>query len=101
MYRSYKNFVDDYFICDLYHLLESLNFDNKDAINTCYTILIFLDCLNDIVNFHAPLEAKTIRKNNVPYMKNAWWKIMYKRNMMLISGQPEVPLYHTPVYLLL
>ena len=33
MYRSIKNFVDDYFICDLYHLLESLNFDNKDAIN--------------------------------------------------------------------
>ena len=36
MYRSLKNFVDDYFICDLYHLMESLNFDNKVAINTCF-----------------------------------------------------------------
>ena len=53
MYRSFKNFVDDYFICDLYHLLESLNFDNKDAINTCFKH--FVDCLDDIVNYHAPL----------------------------------------------
>ena len=29
MYRSFKNFVNDYFIFDLYHLLESLNFVNK------------------------------------------------------------------------
>ena len=27
------------------------------------------ECLNDIVNFHAPLKTKTIRKNNVPYMR--------------------------------
>ena len=80
MYRSFKNFVDDYFICDLYHLLESLNFYNKDAINTCFKH--FVDCLDDIVNHHAPLKTKTIRKNNVPYMKSKWRKMMYKRNMM-------------------
>ena len=80
MYRSFKNFVDDYFICDLYDLLESLNFDNKDVINTCFKN--FVDCLDDIVNFHAPLKTKTIRKNNVPYMNSEWRKILYKRNMM-------------------
>ena len=80
MYRSFKNFVDDYFICDLYHLLESLNFDNKDAINTCFKH--FVDCLDDIVNYHTPLKTKTIRKNNVPYMNSKWRKMMYKRNMM-------------------
>ena len=80
MYRSFKHFVDDYFICDLYHLLESLNFDNKDAINICFKH--FVDCLDDIVNYHAPLKTKTIRKNNVPYMNSKWRKMMYKRNMM-------------------
>ena len=80
MYRSFKNFIDDYFICDLYHLLESLNFDKSDGINTCFQT--FIDCLNDIVNFHAPLKTKTIRKNNVPYINSEWWKMMYKRNMM-------------------
>ena len=80
MYRSFKNFIDDYFICDLYHLLESLNFDKSDGINTCFQT--FIDCLNDIVNFHAPLKTKTIRKNNVPYMNSEWRKMMYKRNMM-------------------
>ena len=80
MYRSIKNFIDGYFICDLYHLLESLNFDESDCINTCFQT--FIDCLNDIVNFHAPLKTKTIRKNNVPYMNSEWRKMMYKRNMM-------------------
>ena len=64
MYRSFKIFIDGYFICDLFHLLESLNFDESDGINTCFQT--FIDCLNDIVNFHAPLKTKTIRKNNVP-----------------------------------
>ena len=80
MYRSFKNFIDDYFICDLYHMLESLNSDKCDGINTCFQT--FIDCLNDIVNFHAPLKTKTIRKNNVPYMNSEWRKMMYKRNMM-------------------
>ena len=80
MYRSFKAFVDDYFICDLYHLLESLNFDNKDAINTC--VKHFVDCLDDIVNYHAPLKTKTIGKNNVPYMNSEWRRMMYKMNMM-------------------
>ena len=80
IYRCFKNFIDDYFICDLYHLLESLNFDKSDGINTCFQT--FIDCLNDIVNFHAPLKTKTIRKNNVPYMNSEWRKMMYKRNMM-------------------
>ena len=75
MYRSFKNFIDDYFICDLYHLLESLNFDKSDGINICFQI--FMDCLNGIVNFHAPLKTKTIRKNNVPYMNSEWRKMMY------------------------
>ena len=71
MYRSFKNSVDD----DLYHLLESLNFDNKDAIDTCFKH--FVDCLDDIVNYHAPLKTKTTRKNNVPYINNKWRKVMY------------------------
>ena len=80
MYRSFKNSVEDYFICDLYHLLESLNFDKKDAINTCFEH--FVDCLDDIVNYHAPLKTKTIRKNNVPYKNSEWRKMMCKRNVM-------------------
>ena len=79
-YRSFKNFVDEYFIRDLYHLLESFNSDISDDINTCFKKVVV--CLNDIVNFHAPLKTKTIRKNNVPYMNSEWRKIMYKRNMM-------------------
>ena len=35
-YRSFKNFVDEYFIRDLYHLLESFNSDISDDINTCF-----------------------------------------------------------------
>ena len=80
MYRSFKKFIDDYFICDLYHLLESLNFDKSDGINTCFET--FIDCLNDIVNFQAPLKTKTIRKNNVPYINSEWRKMMYTKIIM-------------------
>ena len=66
----------DGLICDLYHLLESLNVDSKDTINTCFQK--FVDCLDDIVNFHAPLKPKTIWKNNVPHMNSEWRKIMYE-----------------------
>ena len=79
-YRSFKNFVDEYFIYDLYHLLGSLNLNNSDSINTCFQK--FVDCMDDIVNYHAPWKTKTIRKNNVPYMNSEWRKMMYKRNMM-------------------
>ena len=80
MYRSFKHFVEEYFPRDLYHLLESFNSDVSDDVNTCFKKVV--DCLNDIVNFHAPLKARTIRKNNVPYMNSEWRKIMYKKNMM-------------------
>ena len=79
-YRSFKNFVDEYFIYDLYHLLESLNLNNSDSINTCFQK--FVECMDEIVNYHAPWKTKTIRKNNVPYMNSEWRKMMYKRNMM-------------------
>ena len=79
-YRPFKKIVDDYFIYDLYHLLESLNLYNNDSINTCFQN--FVDCMDDIMNYHAPWKTKTIRKNSVPYMNSELWKMMYKRNMM-------------------
>ena len=59
-YRSFKNFVDKYFIYDLYHLLESLDFNNSDCINTCFKRVV--DCMDDIVNYHAPWKTKTIKE---------------------------------------
>ena len=78
--QGWAKYVDDYFVSDLCHLLESLTFDNQDAINTCFKL--FVDCLDDIVHFHAPLKTKTIRKNTVPYMNSELRKIKYKMNIM-------------------
>ena len=88
-YRSFKNSVHDYSVYDLYHLLESLNFDNSEAITTCFHK--FEVCLGDIVNFHAPLKSKIIRKINVRYMnierrkRKGIWCIKAKINILVLK----------------
>ena len=91
MYRSSKNFVDHYFSCDLYHLLESLNFGSKYAINTCFKH--FVDCLDDIVNYHAPWKRKPLGRilypiwivNSGKWCIKGTWCVISKINILVLK----------------
>ena len=37
--------------------------------------------LNDIIDEHAPIKVKTVKKESVPYMNSLMRKALYKRNM--------------------
>ena len=80
MYRSFKNFVDDYFLCDLYHLLESLNSDTNDAINTYFKNCV--DCLDDIVNFQTPLMCPIWIVNGGKFCIKGIWCVIIKINII-------------------
>ena len=77
-YRSYKNFDDDKFKYDLsiapFHVAEI--FDDIDD-----TAWFTSQLLSNIIDEHAPLKTKTIKKESVPYMNSSMRKALYKRNM--------------------
>ena len=78
-YRSYKNFVDELFISDLFILSHTMMYCDYD-INMC--IDFFVTHLNVIIDKHAPLKYKKVRQNNVPHMNSELRKLNYQRNML-------------------
>ena len=78
-YRSYKNFVDELFISDLFILSHTMMYCDYD-INMC--IDFFVTHLNFIIDKHAPLKYKKVRQNNVPYMNSELRKLNYQRNIV-------------------
>ena len=78
-YRSYRNFDQSKFNCDLYVLSEiMLSYNNNVNVCPC----IFCEYLATLIDLHCPLKTKTIRHNNVPYMNAELWRLQYQRNMM-------------------
>ena len=77
-YRSYKNFKEsDY----CFHVL-SAPFHVAEIFNDVEDMAWFTNkLLSDIIEEHAPLKTKIIKKQSVPYMNACLRKAMYKRNM--------------------
>jgi exonuclease III len=65
MYRSYRKFNNDAFVRDLsYAPLDVCNvFDDVDDAMWAYDTL-----LNDVLNEHAPVKSKMLRRPQLPYM---------------------------------
>ena len=78
MYRSYKSFNDADFLFDLqcapFHVMNI--FDDADDM-AWYTSAH----LSDIVDNHAPVKSKFVKKQSVPYMNSKLRKALYSRNM--------------------
>ena len=79
IYRSYKKFNDQSFQDDVGHIPFHVTevFDDIDDQYWAYSKL-----LGDVLDEHAPLKKKTIRKNQVPYMNgNLRREIFYRNNL--------------------
>ena len=78
LYRSYKHFNDANFLLDLqsapFHVMEI--FDDADDM-TWYTSTL----IRDVIDAHAPLKSKLIKRQSVPYMNSELRKAIYSRNM--------------------
>ena len=78
-YRSLKKFNDDEFQKDIslipFHAFECFE-DNDD------TVWAKNKALLEIINTHAPLKQKTLKKNNVPYMNSRLRKLIHRRNQL-------------------
>ena len=77
-YRSYKNFNETSFKEDIsripFHIIDVFeNTDDKYWAFNCMT--------EEIINSHAPLKKKFLRKDNCPHMNSNLKKIMYKKRM--------------------
>ena len=71
-YHSFKHFVDEQFVHDLY-LLSELMESNKDEQDSVATQM-FCDSFINVVEHHAPLKTKYTRHNNVPFINSQWRK---------------------------
>jgi len=78
-YRSYKNFNDDNFCRDIsyipFHVCTIL--DDVDDQYFMHTKLI-----TDVLDDHAPIKSKVLRRNQVPYMNSRLRKEMHYRNRL-------------------
>ena len=77
-YRSYKNFNET----DFRHDIEPAPFHVAHIFDEVDDIAWFSsELLVTIINDHAPLKTKYIKKRSVPYMNNRLRKAQYQRNM--------------------
>ena len=78
LYRSYKYFNDSAFSFDVqaapFHVMEI--FDDADDM-AWYTSTL----LGDVIDAHAPMKAKVVKRQSVPYMNSKLRKCIYSRNM--------------------
>ena len=79
MYRSFKHFNDDNFNADLtmtpFHVCEM--FDDIDDVMWAYHHL-----LNDVIDCHAPMKTKYLKKPQLPYMNGQLRKAINVKNML-------------------
>ena len=78
-YRSFKNFNEESFRSDVestpFHV--SHIFEDIDDITWCHERL-FLSVIDD----HAPLKQKTLKKDSLPFMNSEWRKVIHRRNQL-------------------
>ena len=78
-YRSYKNFVDELFISDLFISSHAMKYCDHH-IDMC--IDFFVTHLNDVIDKHTPMKYKKVRQNNVPYMNSELRKLYHQKNLL-------------------
>ena len=78
IYRSYKSFNDADFLFDLqyapFHVMNI--FDDADDMAWYTSTLI-----SDVIDSHAPVKSKFVKRQSVPYMNSKLRKALYSRNM--------------------
>ena len=78
IYRSYKSFNDADFLFDLqcapFHVMNI--FDDADDMAWYTSTLI-----SDVIDSHAPVKSKFVKRQSVPYMNSGLRKALYSRNM--------------------
>ena len=78
-YRSFKNFNDQSYQKDVgqypFHVFDC--FDDPDD-----TVWAQNYALENIINRHAPLKHKTLKKDTVPYMNSELRKLIHRRNQL-------------------
>ena len=78
IYRSYKSFNDADFFFDLqcapFHVMNI--FDDADDMAWYTSTLI-----SDVIDSHAPVKSKFVKRQSVPYMNSKLRKALYSRNM--------------------
>jgi hypothetical protein len=79
MYRSYKNFDIETYENDLYNTpFQICNiFDDVDDAMWCHNVL-----LNGVINQHAPLKKKLLKRPQVPYMNSSLRKAVNCKAML-------------------
>ena len=79
MYRSYKKFNLEAFQKDIVNIPESYlsMFDDPSDTYWAYEKM-FLEVLNE----HAPMKCRTVKKPQLPYMNSEIRKEMFKRNSL-------------------
>ncbi len=79
VYRSFKSFDENKYIEDIsiipFHVLYI--FDDTDDVVWCHNKL-----LSDVVDIHAPLKQRILKKDSVPYMNSKLRKVQYRRNQL-------------------
>ena len=77
-YRSYKNFDDNEFIRDISNVPLHVGeiFDDIDDLSWFTSSLLI-----DVINEHAPVKSKILKRASVPYMNSKLRKAIYRRNM--------------------
>ena len=79
VYRSFKSFDESKYNEDIsmtpFHV--SYIFDDPDDVVWCHNKL-----LSDVVDSHAPLELRMLKKDSIPYMNSKLRKVQYRRNQL-------------------
>ncbi len=79
VYRSFKSFDENKYKEDIsmipFHVLYI--FDNTDDVVWCH-----IKRLSDIIEIHAPLKQRMLKKDSVPYMNSKLRKVQYRRNQL-------------------
>ena len=79
MYRSFKKFDEAAFKKDVecipFHIAHV--FDDINEVAWCHEKLFL-----DVIDSHAPIKRKTLKKDSVPFMNSEWRKVIHRRNQL-------------------
>ena len=78
-YRSYRSFKEADFLSELSHMPFDACFNNDD---TNVQLRIYNDLFSSVLDKHAPIKQKTLKKSPPPYMNSDLRKAIYKKCML-------------------
>ena len=78
-YRSFKTFDEKKYRQDVqripFHIAHV--FDDVNDVTWCHELMLL-----DVINDHAPLKRKTLKKDSVPFMNSKLRKLIHRRNQL-------------------